>query len=257
MPEQERERAQGRRLGFFQLVVPSLESERLRLDATARRHLRQSIRARPGDRLPATDGRGGRGELEILAWAESGVEVRTRLLAREDPPSRRLWLATRAADSRFDWLVEKAVELGAWGLLPLAAPAAKGAGRQDRRRRWQRLATAAVEQCGRAWLPVLEAPRPLAEILSAEPPTFTSVTLADPEGGAAAEALGVRLPGDHLLLVGPPEGLSAAEHRALEGAPHFGRVGLGPLRLRSETAALALLAALGPLWPLETAAQHP
>ena len=257
MPEARRDT--GRRLGFFQLIVPSLDPETLVLGAADARHLRRSVRARPGDRVPATDGAGGRGEVQIVRWSATAAEVRPRLERREAHPRRRLWVATRAAEGRFDWLVEKAVELGAWGICPLRGVAVGADGVRDRHGRWQRLARAAVEQCGTAWLPVLESPRALGDLISEEgPPRFTRVILADPMGPPAASLSSqARGPGDHLLLAGPPEGFGGAERAALAKVSGLERVSLGPRRLRSETAALALLALVGSLPAPETPPSHP
>ena len=130
----------GRALCFSQLVIADLSAVPWVVSGNEAQHLIKSLRGRVGDRVRATDGRGGVAELEITAVARSQATLRVLEERRLDPPRQRWWLATRAAGSRFDWLVEKAVELGAWSVLPLTGDAAATAGRA---KRWQRVADAA------------------------------------------------------------------------------------------------------------------
>jgi 16S rRNA (uracil1498-N3)-methyltransferase len=229
--------ARRRELSFTQLVVEDLLPDSILVSGNEARHLLRSLRGRVGDRLLATDGRGVTAELEIVAADREGARLAVVTRTHHDPPARRWWLATRAAGARFDWLVEKAVELGAWGLLPLAA----GDGDARRRDRWQRLADAALGQCRGAWaMSVVEA-RPLPEILAAPPAEgWGAVVWADPAGEPAGLVDPSELPGgDLLLVVGPPEGFSAGLRAELERFPESRAIALGNRRLRSETAALA------------------
>lgn len=239
--------AKPKQLAFLQIVVGDLESDHLRLGPEVARHLRKSLRAAIGDRVPVTDGRGTRAEAEIRAWVRDGAEVAVGARRQIPAPVRRFWIAARAAGSRFEWLLEKAVELGASGVWPLEA---RGPGR-ERGERWLRLVRAAGEQCLTAWLPSLESPAPLGDVLArAGREPWGSVVLADPGGTPAGEVSAERLPaGDHLLLVGPPEGFSPAERGLLAARPGLLRLAFGPRRLRAETAGLAALIwanALGP-----------
>ncbi len=190
--------------------------------------------------MPITDGRGTRGEAEILRWHRDAVELALRDRSSVARPERRFWLATRAVGARFDWLLEKAVELGAWGILPLAA--SRGDGR-SRRARWERLIRAAAEQCMTAWVPTVADPAPLDEILNPqEEHRWRAILVADAGGRPAGEVPAARLPaGDLLLLVGPPEGLSPSRRADLEARAEVIFLALGARRLRSETAALAAL----------------
>jgi 16S rRNA (uracil1498-N3)-methyltransferase len=139
---------------------------------------------------------------------------------------------------RFDWAVEKAAELGASRLAPVltlrSAPSAMG---EAKRLRWGRLAEEARKQCGRPRPMAIDAPRALSDFLDLYLPARR--ILLDPSGpllcpGPATPAC---------LLVGPEGGL-ADEERELALGRGFGPASLGPLKLRSETAALAALARL-------------
>lgn len=226
-----------------QLVMDDLGGERIRLEGTEAKHLTRSLRARPGERFRATDGRGTWAWLELKRVDRRGADLEVRGRQWQAPPSKRWWLATRASGSRFDWLVEKAVELGAWGLVPLALEGGERRGDRARLARWTRLARAALGQCLGAWELQISPPRGLEEVLGGESlgiGRWAAVVVADPEGdpaGSSPEQAAKE--GDLLLVVGPPEGLEARDRAVLERTPDLRRIRLGHHRLRSETAALA------------------
>ena len=160
---------------------------------------------------------------------------------RMDFPGPRLALAL-IQGQRFDWAVEKSVELGAIQLIPLLAEHCKGSDAQPgsgRQERWRRLAEEARKQCGRANPMEILPPQPLSELLRQPGPGFffsldqtCSPDLSQPSGCASP-----------LLAVGPEGGFSDSEQAAFMDAG-FSPVHLGSTVLRAETAALAALALL-------------
>ena len=145
---------------------------------------------------------------------------------------------------RFDWAVEKAAELGAGELWPLVCQRVKpglvraSAGRLER---WRRLAEEARKQCGRPRPLVIHPPAAPLELvggaLKGRPGFFLSpagLILGPPPGP---------LPSPAALLAGPEGGFSPREEEAFLAAG-LRPWRLGPLTLRSETAALAALARL-------------
>lgn len=226
-----------------QLVMDDLGGERIRLEGSEAKHLTKSLRARPGERFRATDGRGTWAWLELKRADRRGADLEVGRRQWEAPPAKRWWLATRASGSRFDWLVEKAVELGAWGLVPLALEGGERRGDRARLARWTRLARAALGQCLGAWELQISPPRGLEDVLGGESlgiGRWAAVVAADPEGDPAESSPELSgKEGDFLLLVGPPEGLQTKDRAVLERAPDLRRIRLGGRRLRSETAAVA------------------
>jgi 16S rRNA (uracil1498-N3)-methyltransferase len=111
-----------------------------------------------------------------------------------------------------------------------------------RQQRWERVAREAVKQCGRAVVPRVEAPRPLAGML-AEAATHDATWLCWEGGGVAVgeAARDAGRPRRLLLLVGPEGGFTAEEVAQAErvGAR---TVGLGPRILRAESAGLVAIA---------------
>ena len=188
----------------------------------------------PGETFVATDGRGTVARLVCTAIDRRGLDARIEARAAVARPALRLWLCAEAGGSRADWLVEKAVELGAWAFLPLD-PAEPG-----RRARWERLARAALKQSLGAWS--LRLPEGAETALErAAGGGFDGAWIGLP-GGADPLAQALPAQGDWLVVSGPPEGFSPAAEAAWRALPGARAVDLGPLRLRAETAALVLLA---------------
>jgi 16S rRNA (uracil1498-N3)-methyltransferase len=147
-----------------------------------------------------------------------------------------------------DLVVQKAVELGATAIHPLAT--VRSEVRLDAERaakrvlHWQGVVRAACEQCGRNRLPEVRAPIAL-EAWCTQPSAATTRLVLAPDGVALASL--PRPEGGVALLVGPEGGLAPEELARVEAAG-FRRASLGPRVLRTETAALAALAAISALW---------
>jgi len=215
-----------------QAVVESLASERVRIEGDDARHLAKVLRLAPGATCVATDGEGTIARLVLDAVDRRGIDARVVERAEVAPPALRFWLAADAAPARADWLVEKAVELGAWGFLPLAVP------EPGRLERFRRLARAALKQSLGAWALRIRADLPAVE--AARAGFFAGGWVGDPAG---SDPLGEALPpaGDWVLVAGPPEGFSGPEEALWRGVPGVRGIALGARRLRAETAAVALL----------------
>jgi 16S rRNA (uracil1498-N3)-methyltransferase len=145
-------------------------------------------------------------------------------------------------------VLEKAVELGAHRIVPLRTERGVVAARPGRESRWRTLLVSALKQSGRALLPELAPAADLAALLAEEPggPLLFGAVPGEAAAVAWTELLAPAprpLPPTLTLLVGPEGGWTPAERAAM--AAHGARaVGLGPHVLRTETAAVAGLAAL-------------
>lgn len=243
------------------------------LSAEEAKHVAKALRCAAGDRLVLFDGGGRSVECEIAAVSPRGAVTVAAVAAvavhEWAGPKWRLCVGVAGlAATRGDWLVEKASELGAFSLqpvLPLGQAGEETGGREERAR-WQRLATAAAKQCLRLHALVLLPALPLDGVLetlrragggggpcgcppSPSPTSPPPLLLVAAQGGLplrsalSGAALAGAVRGGGTLVVGPPAGHSEAEG-ALMAAAGALPVALGPLRLRTETAALALLAAV-------------
>jgi len=152
---------------------------------------------------------------------------------------------------RFEWLVEKATELGVARIIPFAATRTeKGLALAARKRaaRWERIAQEASEQSRRSRLPVIEPVVEWGEAL-ATPATVRLLLDEDAEAPPAASVIPhERQVSDSIaVLLGPEGGWTPEEHRAaIDGA--WKPVSLGRSVLRAETAGLAGLAVVRASW---------
>src|SRR5262249_43585677 len=163
------------------IVVDDLSGTHVAIEGAEAEHVRKALRVKPGEHVSATDGNGMRATLEISRFHKHVVEARVVSKRLEPRPARRLWLARAADGPRFAWLVEKPVELGAFGVLALE-PAS---GRKPRTERWERVARAALGQSLGSWGLRLEStPGAQAAIAAGEPGLgdWASVQVADPDG---------------------------------------------------------------------------
>ncbi|WP_323071511.1 16S rRNA (uracil(1498)-N(3))-methyltransferase [Mycetohabitans endofungorum] len=215
------------------------------------------LRLQAGDKAILFNGEGGQFEAELLQLDKRSATVQVgRFDAREVEPPYRVVLAQGiAGGDKMDWLLEKAVELGVAGVIPLmtARSVVRLTGERAARRHahWQALVRAACEQCGRNRLPDVA---PLTDVMTwlescAAPPRDNALRLLlSPRAERPFATLPDTAPAAPVIvMIGPEGGLSATEEAA--AISHgFMPLGLGPRVLRTETAGIAVLAALAARW---------
>lgn len=220
-----------------------IEGGRGRLTPEARHHLCEVLRLGPGAEVEVFDGLGGRYRGRLEDGLET-VALGPREEGRERPAEIALLFAL-AKGEKMDLVVQKATELGAARFVPFAAERSvvrlDGARGEERARRWSRIAEEAARQCGRADVPAVTAPLPLAAALAALP-RGTAALVFHP-GGTPLAAIEAPEAGAFAAVVGPEGGLTAGE---LEICRRAGATtaSLGPRVLRAETAAIVAVALL-------------
>jgi len=231
----------------FYCPLPLAPGAQVALPPTAARHV-QVLRLQPGDAVTLFNGTGGEWSAAVARMGRADVDVTVGAHAAvEREAARAVHLVVgMPANERMDWLVEKATELGAASIQPVAAARSvlKLAGERAAKRQahWQAIAVAACEQCGRNRVPPVHAPLPLADWLRQAPAQGERLVLslreaARPLPAAAGDAPAV------WVLHGPEGGLTAQEEDAAL-ARGFAPAGLGARVLRAETASIAALALL-------------
>ncbi|CAN7214369.1 16S rRNA (uracil(1498)-N(3))-methyltransferase [Trinickia sp. LjRoot230] len=230
--------------------------ELVALPEAVARHI-QVLRLHLDDCVVLFNGRGGQYEAKLVEIGRRSATVRIgEFAAIEAEPPYRITLAQGVAGGdKMDWLIEKAVELGAERLAPLisARSVVRLAGERAARRQahWQALVEAACEQCGRNRVPGIEPPREFAQWLDALPaaPDHGELWLMlSPRASLSFDALPAVAPSGGITLLIGPEGGLAPEEEAAAGARGFISLALGPRVLRTETAGIAVLAALAARW---------
>ncbi len=233
------------RAARFTITSDSVSGGVARLGGDELHHLRTVMRLKAGARIALIDERGAeyRGVIRSFEARHAVIDV-----ARESPRvARARTVALGAAiikGPRMDFLVEKAAELGAAELWPIvsARAVARSPG-PEKIARWRRLATAASKQSLGAFPMEIRAPLSLAGLIRIVPGDTLRVSCAI--GGRPLGAVIRRARPARILIVCGPEGDFDREEQAMAEAAGFVRVGLGPNRLRSETAALAALSIAG------------
>lgn len=210
------------------------------------RHLLKSLRLRPGAEVAASDGRGRYRLCRLtVSMEESSTKGRGEVAAVLEPQSDVVWVErayevavgfSLVKGERPDWAVAKLTEIGVGRIMPLVCERTivrpEGPSSGSRAERLARVAREAGMQSRQVYLPRVEVPRPLAEVLAELVP---AVGLAEPGGESPGRSL-------RALLVGPEGGFT---RRELEMCAT--RVTLGDSVLRTETAAVVAGALLGAL----------
>ena len=220
------------------------------LRGDAARHLTRVLRAQPGQQYEISDNQAAYlAELTETHPERAVFRVLERIEVPE-PPVRVTLCAALIKFDRFEWIVEKATELGVECILPVeTARVEKGLLEASRKRteRWERIARESSQQSRRVRVPRIETAASLARALAT--PADYRYFLEE----SGAPSFPRMLPpsrkesGTAALLVGPEGGWTDAERQAAADAGWLA-VGLGPQILRAETAALAALAILLTAW---------
>jgi 16S rRNA (uracil1498-N3)-methyltransferase len=218
------------------------------LSEDAAHHAIHVLRLREGEDITLFNGRGGEFAARIASIQRLRIAVdllQHRAIERESPLRVTLVQGVSAGE-KMDSTVRKAVELGVAEVQPVLAARSvarpKGDRAENRRAHWQKVAIAACEQCGRNRIPEVH---PLISVVDYQPSGAGMKLLLSPASKLKfSEA--VKNKTAFILAAGPEAGFTAEEEAALAGAG-FVPASLGPRVLRTETAAVAALAALSAL----------
>jgi len=231
-------------------VPEAAPGARVSLPEHSAHHARDVLRLRPGAAVRVFDGAGAEFEATLDAVSRQGVSARIAGMAapRPESPLHVALAVSPLRGDRMELVVQKATELGVHEIRPVvtvrtdaaARPALHGS-RQDR---WEKVASGAAEQCGRAVVPLV-APTVMLPALLDEPFNGLKVLFLERAGPAPLSTL--PRPSRVLLLVGPAGGWEDSEVERATAAG-FVTAGLGPRILSAETAALAAVSAAQVLW---------
>jgi 16S rRNA (uracil1498-N3)-methyltransferase len=220
------------------------------LDAKESHHALSVLRVKPGEVVELLDGQGGSFQ-GIIAGTEKGrVQVAIRAVSETQTASSvRLTLAASVIKpERMEWMVQKACELGAAAIVPLISE--RTVVRLSRERwkgkveRWQKIASQTCKQCGQATEPKIQEVAEFKKFAAALAPYDLTLipTLAVPAPSLYHSLNANKSAQSVLVLIGPEGDFSPNEvKQALASGAQA--VSLGPLVMRSETAALYALSA--------------
>jgi 16S rRNA (uracil1498-N3)-methyltransferase len=212
------------------------------LDRAQAHYLTTVLRRKTGDGVLVFNGRDGEWSAE-LAGRKRDVGLRLNAKIREQTaPADLHYLFAPLKSARLDYMVQKAVEMGAARLQPVLTRHGQVA--RINLERMGANAVEAAEQCGILSIPEIAAPADLGQLLAGSDPVRTIVFCdEDAEVADPLAALSAVPPHSPLaVLVGPEGGFAEDERAMLLKRPNVVRIALGPRILRADTAAVAALA---------------
>ncbi len=218
------------------------ENTTVTLDEGSAKHIWQVLRMQPDDKIRVTDGKGNTA-VGIITTAER-YKCDVLLTQPEFAPKKEhllhLCVAFTKNNSRNEWLLEKATELGVSSITPImAARSEKVHFRHDR---WEKLLTSALLQSQQYYMPELTDIMPLADVLK-KYCTINSRFVAHCVEGKEKKPLAELLtPSTETVILIGPEGDFRADEVSLCVSYGYKSVSLGNQRLRTETAAIAACA---------------
>jgi 16S rRNA (uracil1498-N3)-methyltransferase len=232
-------------------VPEAAPGARVSLPEWSAHHAREVLRLRSGDAVRIFDGAGREYDAMLDSVTRKGVDVhlRAEIAPRAESRLHLVLALSPLKGDRMELVIRMATELGVAEVWPVvtvrtdaaARPALKG----TRHERWDRVASGAAEQCGRAVVPEVVPTMTLDECLR-RPFEGQRVVLLETEGHPALSHVSPP-PERVLLLVGPAGGFDRIEVERLTAAG-FRAAGLGPRILRAETAAVVAVATTQGLW---------
>lgn len=253
------------RVPRFYISPDSWNLDRLCLGGAEAHHCLDVLRLKAGDRVTVFNGLGVEATAEISGGTRECVELKR--LRHTKSPALPCSIALGQAvpkGKNMELIVEKATELGAASIIPILSDRtivqcdAEEARRKQEK--WQRVAVEAAKQCGQNWLPTVDLPQSPKAFFEARPnfdlmligslqsdarhlkQVLADYQAADQSAGARGPSKPVR-PSRVLILIGPEGDFTPAEV-ALAKSHGCRAITLGPIILRTETAAIYCLSVL-------------
>lgn len=221
------------------------------LDAAESHHALDVLRLNVNDRVTVFDGEGGEATGMITAIERKTVRLGALTKVQSPPLACSLTLAQAIPKGKnMDLIIQKAVELGAARIVPLLSDRTvvrlDPAEAMKKQVRWREIALEACKQCGQNRLPEIAVPvTPASFFASSLDFDLMFIASLQPDARPIKEVLkGVSQPRSACVLVGPEGDFTPAE-LALAKSHGCQPITLGPIILRTETAAIYCLSVLG------------
>jgi 16S rRNA (uracil1498-N3)-methyltransferase len=243
----------------FYIAPAAWNTDRLTLDPSESHHCLDVLRMQVGDRATIFDGRGHEATVEIASAGKGRVDLKVLQHSKSPELGCELVLGQAIPKGKnMDLIIEKATELGAAAIVPLLSERTvvrlDSTEALDKKGKWQRVAIEAAKQCGRNWLPDVRTPIATKQFFesrekfdlmligSLQPDAQHIKTVLREhlgETGSKSRSKPLRV----LVLVGPEGDFTPAELNLAKGAGCL-PITLGPIILRTETAAMYCLSVL-------------
>jgi 16S rRNA (uracil1498-N3)-methyltransferase len=224
----------------------------LALDAGEAHHCRDVLRLAKGDRATVFNGRGLEATVVLGESSRERIPLKVLEQTRSAPLRAAITLGQAIPKGKnMELIVEKATELGVSAIAPLISERTivnvDSTDAVRKQEKWQRVSIEAAKQCGQNWLPEIQIPRTPKAFFDTMP-KFDLMLIASLQQDAQhlkrmIGEFGTKLPAQVLVLVGPEGDFTPAE-LALAKSAGCRPITLGPIILRTETAAIYCLSVL-------------
>jgi 16S rRNA (uracil1498-N3)-methyltransferase len=220
------------------------DAEAIAASAVQANYLLNVLRLGESDTVLAFNGRDGEWRCELRKPAKKKLDLVPLARTRDQTPAPDLlYLFAPLKHARLDYMVQKAVEMGAGTLQPVMTQHVQASRINIDRMRAN--AVEAAEQCGILSIPDCREPIGFGTLLAGWDPARHLIFCDErEEAESPIETLRSMPPGRLALLVGPEGGFSQDERASLRALPFVTAMSLGPRILRADTAAVAALAVL-------------
>jgi 16S rRNA (uracil1498-N3)-methyltransferase len=233
--------------------LPSSESasDHIALTGSEAHHAADVLRVKAGEEVAVLDGAGG----EMICRVESAMRKKVQLEVQQrktdPPPPWRITLVQAVPKGKMlEAIIQKATELGVWRIVPLLSQRVtthlEGDSIEHKAEKWRQTAVEAIKQCGQRWLPQVDPATTLPALLARRDKfdlTLVASLQDDRRHLRDYFHAGGRRPEVICLWIGPEGDFAPEEMDSIKGAGAL-PITLGPLILRSETAALCALSIL-------------
>ncbi len=256
----------------FYLPPELCGNDALRIEGHEAHHASRVLRVKCGELVVVLDGAGHEFLCEIAAVSRDTVTLRVKQKNSIPAPSCSITLLVAIPKGKIiESIIQKSVELGAHRIVPLlterVATHLDTEAASDKREKWQQVAIEAIKQCGAAWLPKVETPTTIENVLarriaepdadpqpsafSLQPSAFDLSLVGSLQTGRRHpreclrefEAKHGRLPQSVAVWIGPEGDFTLDELKAIQAAGAL-PISLGRLVLRVETAVIYCLSIL-------------
>jgi len=227
----------------FYLPKEQFHDNKATLTPWVQQHAMKTLRLREGDRLILFDGTGIEYETVIVTENQTYAALieKTSPGLPEVHPKIFLYQAPIKKE-RWEWLLEKATELGVAAIVPLLTKFVEVDVTQNfdkKKERWENIVQSACEQSGRGFLPQILNPQSFNEAV--EKARGKRILFYEGEATPLQSLMGEIAQASELsLFIGPEGGFSDEEVRLVRSR-EIPVVSLGTQTLRAETAAMAAL----------------
>jgi 16S rRNA (uracil1498-N3)-methyltransferase len=232
----------------FYLPPQECRSDHLILTGNEAHHAADVLRLKAGDEVAVLDGAGSELACRVETVTRKQVKLEVKDRKTEAPPPWRITLVQAIPKGKiFEAIIQKATELGVWRIVPLLSQRVtthlEGESIEHKAEKWRQTAVEAIKQCGQRWLPQVDPPTTLPALLARGEKfdlTLVASLQEDSRHLRAYFPARARHPKTVCVWIGPEGDLAPEEMESIKGAGAL-PITLGPLVLRSETAALCAL----------------